>query len=653
MSRLWALSLAIFLLANPDPVADQLGTAWVKSSPDLFKALSKNLKQPRSTSSLYSSLTRAICKAEHMIRATFHLPDHPFSRFRRRHDADDIKDGGDLHLPTRSSIPRGTSKIANLCIALWPFIAHGTLTIFITLLMIFYVNNNSFNLEERRPNGSLANGSRFRPSQWRLLQSDITTLISVLLAVLRLMVAAWLGPLCWRYAFLLMEKIGLRADQLYNIIAYNIPALPRAKPLELALWVVLVLTLPVYFVAPILTGSITWASSFNVIAAPTGSVINVSAVTHGVRWLNWTEETFWQEHAVRHAVGLANIAWSRDSPHGSSKRVLPSSVNLRVNSTVTNVTLPYFHVSALEWVSNPEIELTQAQLNVRTNVCDNITIPPVSSTSCPLLFDRGSLAIIESTPMSWNINFPLNTLVTETRLLTLYAAWRNNYTKSCVPDNFDRRVSGYFPTNAGFYPDLKLGHCWMFAWVNYTAGIGTCFNCRISSYSTVQADDTNPLRDIRGDYVAGAALRLMPSITGTLAAMNVSVPSAWDNLDRYVVEFLERSYAVSWAAVTNFVGEYDPQLSTTYRVAVPASQALVDIKRVYLWLCLHLLITISGILFLVVQADMKVPVITDTTLTAFYLDSSEVYEPGSRPSLKEGALIRVRYEDGHMKMKIE
>jgi hypothetical protein len=145
----------------------------------------------------------------------------------------------------------------------------------------------------------------------------------------------------------------------------------------------------------------------------------------------------------------------------------------------------------------------------------------------------------------------------------------------------------------------------------------------------------------------------MPSITGTLAAMNVSVPSAWHNLDRYVAEFLERSYAVSWAAVTNFVGEYDPQLSTTYRVAVPASQALVDIKRVYLWLSLHLLITISGILFLVVQADMKVPVITDTTLTAFYLDSNEVYEPGSRPSLKEGALIRVRYEDGHMKMKIE
>ncbi|KDN33100.1 hypothetical protein RSAG8_13809, partial [Rhizoctonia solani AG-8 WAC10335] len=180
-----------------------------------------------------------------------------------------------------------------------------------------------------------------------------------------------------------------------------------------------------------------------------------------------------------------------------------------------------------------------------------------------------------------------------------------------------------------------------------------CLDCRISSHTTVQADDTNPLKNIRGDRMASTALKMMPTVIGTLTAMNVSVPSAWENVDNYVVEFLRRSYAVSWTAVTNFVGENDTQVNTTYQVALPASQARVNKGRVYIWLAVQSLVTISGILFLLIQANLETPMMRDTTLAAFYVNSSEVHEPGNRKNLKDGALIRLRYEDGHMTAKVE
>ncbi|KDN44024.1 hypothetical protein RSAG8_05756, partial [Rhizoctonia solani AG-8 WAC10335] len=449
---------------------------------------------------------------------------------------------------------------------------------------------------------------------------------------------------------------GLRANQLYHMISYRIPALPRKGLLYLALWVVLALTLPVNFVAPVLTGSITWEPSFNVVAAPTGSVISVTDVSQGYRWTGWVNETFWREQVARQAIGLANVAWGRDSPDGLSKRVLANSVNLRVNSTISNVTLPDFNVSALEWVSNPEAVLTPPQLDIHTTICPNITLSPDSP--CPLVFERGALAFIESAPYRpgrWDLQLPTSSIITETRLLALYGAWRlfKDWKAPCVPSAFGMRISNAFPANVSFYPDTLRGQCWLFARVTYTAGVGSCLDCRISSHTTVQADDTNPLKEIRGDRMAGTALRIMPTVSGTLAAMNVSVPSAWENVDNYVVEFLRRSYAVSWTALTNFVGENDTQVNTTYKVALPASQARVNEGRVYIWLAVQSLITISGILFLLIQASLETPVMRDTTLAAFYVNSSEVHEPGNRKNLKDGALIRLRYEDGHMNVKVE
>ncbi|KAJ1299841.1 hypothetical protein OPQ81_001112 [Rhizoctonia solani] len=439
------------------------------------------------------------------------------------------------------------------------------------------------------------------------------------------------------------------------MISYSIPVLLRARPLQLALWIVLAFTLPVYLVAPVLTGSVTWRPSLIVVAAPPGSTIHIPHVAGPQapqRWSDWTTQDFWREQITRQAIGLANIAWWRGSLNNSSKRILANSANLSINSTINNVTLPYLHVSALEWIPNPEVVLTPAQLDLRKTVCANITLS--LNSSCPLFFDLGAAGFVQDAPYAWGSELlPSASMMTETRLLVLYGAWRNDWSRPCEPRYINRQISKDFPENATFYPDDLLGQCWLFARVTYTAGVGTCSDCRISAYRTVQADDMDKLQDIRGDYMTSPALSMVPTVIGTLVGMNVSVPEAWESLDDYVAEFLRRSYAVSWAALTNFVGEFDPQLNTTYKVALPASQAQVNEKRVYIWLGIQLLITLSGLLFLTVQANLETPIMIDTTLAPFYLDSSELYEPENYQSLSDGALLRLRYEDGHMKVKIE
>ncbi|KAG8707970.1 hypothetical protein FRC11_006929 [Ceratobasidium sp. 423] len=514
--------------------------------------------------------------------------------------------------------------------------------------MVFYVNRNNFNIKDRKPMAPLADGTFVTWIRYSPLQSDITTFLSVLLALLRLITACWLGPLCWRCAFILMEQTGLRPQNLHILIAYGFPTmgLPRKHLTSYLIWVVLAIVLPIHLIAPILTGSITWVPSSHRPEHLANSNIGVATVTEGGggRWYWWQNYDSVRERIVIIAGGFANTAWGRDSPYGTLKRVLPSSSFLETNSTISNVTIPYFSVHSIQWISNPLQTLTPDELHVDNIACRGMKL---YVTECPLWRQQGTIALVPPTNLTFRTT-PTPETVSETRLLVMNVEWRETPTSNCTGKT-DTWRPNYPPLNVTVFPEPDRYECLAAAWVTYTAGAATCHGCRISSYTTVQND--SPIQ-LEKHPMTIEALQMMPSVISSMILMNTSLPSA-ENRDSYTIELLTRSYAASWNALVEWVGNFDPRLNSTYSVAIQSSQAIVNSKRVGLWVGLQCLITVSGILFLLVQASTGNSMVCDTTLTAFYLDSSDVYEDGKYEQLQNGGLLRLKYDNGHTKVKVE
>lgn len=500
-----------------------------------------------------------------------------------------------------------------------------------------YVHDNHFNFREREPQVVLADGTTAPFTYYAPLQSDITTLISSLLAILRLITAAWLGPLWWRCAFILMAKTGLKPWQLHTIVSYGIPTLhmPEGGGRDVDLLIrpisiILAIVLPVHLVAPVLTGSITWTPYNRPVGQPSNSVIAVTAMGEG-QWSDWNRYLSRRERTCVTAAGLANVAWGRDSQNSPEilKRVLPSAAQLEMNSTITNVTLPYFSVSKIEWIKDPGSTLTSDQLTL-DQACSKVTLYP--GGECPLVKEWNTVALVPDEPAIWtNRSFPSPSYVSETRLMRHYTHWKQS--GDCPPP-IDPSLSD-INTHRDTW-DI----CYAYAWVTYTAGVSVCNRCRISSFATVQNDGDLGVEE---DPMTREALLMMPTVISMIGLMGNGSPSSYrGNLTEHVVTLLTRSYTASWTALTNFMGEHSPSLTTTYSAALPVSRALVDLKRVYLWLVIQFLITASGILFIWVQIRTRDPIIEDTTLAAFYLDSSDVYHRGNRDRLKSGALLKLQ-----------
>ncbi|KAJ1304096.1 hypothetical protein OPQ81_008500 [Rhizoctonia solani] len=417
------------------------------------------------------------------------------------------------------------------------------------------------------------------------------------------------------------------------------------------------MVLPINIIAPILTGSVTWTTSSRLTERALNTTVSASTVATNLGWTGWNRYPAARERLAVSAAGYANIAWGRDTPDGWSKRVLRSCSALAINSTVATVRVPYFSVDSIEWIKDPEHSLSASQLDVLGTGC-TLTSIHARQQECPIRTAPGTLGLIPKANLTSSSPqgdpFPEPVIIKERRLMVLFSHWRESSDIPCEPvrpaNRTTRWISDKFPASVGFYPQKDGGECWAFAWVNFTAGSGNCFNCRISSHSTVQSDD---VLEVQPDRMADPALRVMPTAISLMTLMNSSIPSPWRNVEKYVAEVLGRSYAVSWAALVDWAGEGDDRLNSEFSPAMQSSRAKVDYSRVFTWLAIQLLITISGIAFIVLQIFLGFPMIDDTTLVAFYLDTTNLYKDGSRRITEVDALIKVDYKDGRLKLQIE
>jgi hypothetical protein len=566
-----------------------------------------------------------------------------------------------------------------------PLAAHFLLVIAITIFMLVYVDGGQFNLNSRRPSITQVDGSVTLFDHYSPLQTDVTTTLSLALVLTRIAAAAWCGATTWRCAFLLMRKTGLSLHELNTMITFGVLAKFKSDNGEYGIAIIatilLLAVLPSQLSAPILTGSTTWSPSLRHTRG-LHPIAGIPTPENGYPWSWYQRFPSQRSGLVMQAAGLAAIAWEHSDDTTTLKRVIPATRSLPINTTLANVTLPYFTVGAIDWITDPNITLTSQQNHA---IDANSPYLNISSPGNPLHVLAPTVALIPNT--SWtskavqnsssyqmsaedfvnsigspytnagpvHVNFPAPSMISEVGILGALASIQN----ISVPCGWN--TSAFFGSvarNTGFVSaQVEIEdqrNCYCFARVTYTAGAGICHNCRLSSPTVVQNDTALTLQ---ADVMTAEALAMMPEVIAAMVLMNASIPLPVNNLNNYTIALLSRSYAAAWNALTNFVGSVSTPLNSEVDIPVPISQAHVAHWRVYVWLGLNLLVTLSGILFTTLLVRCGEMIVLDTAVAALLLDTHHVLHDNEQRGLcnfsmlvKEDRVIgslRLKRQGGH------
>ncbi|CAE6460271.1 unnamed protein product [Rhizoctonia solani] len=577
------------------------------------------------------------CNESHM---SIHYNPYILEEEKPRISPEPDKEGGD------DSTPATHDWLGMLFINTRFLVLHVTMTACVTCFMLLYVDGNYFNLSNRRPMVLLAGGTSVPSTRSLLLQSDVVTILSSAIILLRLALGAWSTALCWRSALFLMERRGLSRSSLRWLIGAGVltPPLYARDIMTFLTGVTLLVTLAANFISPLLTGSISWVPSNQpAVFIPESAGVKVSIVEFREFWTDYLNLPKMREQVVQMSAGAINTAWGRNTDKDVLKRAVSFATGLELNSTITNVTLPHFVVHSLDWIKDPYETLTPDQRNFTLTVNKMASLGPTRSFQWTV----GDAMLVPTT--NWtSIPNPSPAMVEETRLLLFYHSWlRSNFTSTDGQSGLF--LSDTLPSEMGVV--REDGRLYSLAQVTFSAGVSRCNNCRLSGPSTVQNDTALALQ---ADSLTNEALALAPQVAGALVIANSSIPFPMNNVNNYVEALLVRSYSGAWNALSDYIGSLSVPLTSSYHASFQVLGARVNKERVYIWLGLQLSATFFGMISLFVQsrAKSKNQFIGDTALTAFYLNTSEVPVKRNDPAFKEG-MLKVRVIGDRLKVEVE
>ncbi|CAE6526224.1 unnamed protein product [Rhizoctonia solani] len=526
----------------------------------------------------------------------------------------------------------------------WPLALHCLLSLGAAGLVLLYVQDCHFNVTERTPAVDVVEGKQRAP--FNLLQSDVVTILSSIIVVLRCELMAWGTPLIWRVAVFLMERRGLSRRNLRTLLDYGVlvPGAYSSDFSSIIIGLLLLAVIAANFASPILTGSISWVPSNQLARGLSTSPVRFEDIEDGIRTKQKSyyfdpNFAYVRQDFVFKSIGGVGLAWGRDSEPGVLKRVSSTIEALAINSTVENVTLPYFQVHSIQWIQNHD-DIPA----FRDNRTDAVLEPysnssPISGTPLPF----GYALLVPNTTTNWSSDPMESTIIRDTRLLAMYYRYDSDtdlksqaLTPSMPPNTYARHIQSYF---------------YAYAWVTFSAGVGRCkeHSCIVSSPSTIR---NNTPVDMEPHQLTFQALALAPVVGLHLVGLNTSLPLSWNNIDSYVEAVLVRSYSGAWDALNSRM--WTQSAYSAYHPSFPGLLALVDQRRVYAWLGLQLLVTFLGVIFLIIQSNCsKYALVGDTTLTAFYVDTTMIPRSGKDAVYKGEGVLKVEPRGGRLRVKLE
>ena len=514
---------------------------------------------------------------------------------------------------------------------------------------------------------ALASGSQSRrQADGRLIfhVSDITTFISSTLVIIRIFVNIWTSITLWRCAFALFENGGLDLSQFSWMMSWGLP--PLAAPWERqgnevrktkergvrwAVAVVLLFVFPQQFIAPLLSGSVDWE-----IGSENGTPVAVASGVEGARasdWYWYQQQIVTRQQHIYLAAGFAGTAWTniegiQDGVSSQGRRTcrhLMPNRPLPINSTLHDATIPCIEIHDITWPDHILSNDSRAYSYIKyeygmelSRVEDKLFSYYHSGTAA--LFDPQRSASPPKFDTSTPPYFPNATLFNGT--LTLFLFVDRQSPNGCSPilpndhpsvfgDDTNRLNNNIFSYPSGGGNEICFAH----ATVTFTAGVVKAPISRYISSGVVQVDtnsshDSPPAPPMEPSIWVGEALNLMPDVMVRIALMNASSMPTWNNLDNYTAALVSFAYLASWDMLHASFEENDTAVLT----AIPAElrqQAVVSSVRVFAWLGVSLLLTLSGIFIGQIQArGCKRGTIVDFPAAVLLTDARKVIDGANR-----------------------
>ncbi|KAN0072097.1 hypothetical protein V8E54_009826 [Elaphomyces granulatus] len=470
---------------------------------------------------------------------------------------------------------------------------------------------------------------------------DVTTLISAALVIVKLLVSSWTTLTVWACGHHILynasqSKTGgdnsepAKAKDVSFMMRWKLPAwikTPFAKPSTPREWVIsialLIGTLQA-FISPVLTGSVNWTSTP---VPATDTSVPIAAVDTRAYFGNWywytykyTDTGLSRRPYLRTAAGYASMVWSdvnTVSKNGTSltgngcRRVVTNSDTVGPNSTLLDAVIPCIKVNSIKWYNASDVVSRSQWVYVADSSSLSIVGDSPSKYYVPgatVVFDPNSF---------WNDSQntsqkPAETIYTGVRTVGMMV---NRVSANQTPEcsHLDPTIFGSVDSLGRYFlpfGDATNKNCYLIGTVNFTAGVTASKESTYVSGRVVE--DQTPLDQVafKADPWVQESLWMLPDLMTMIAIMNSTLLPTYDNIDGYVETLLRQAYLGAWDTYHNSFDEDQKNLEYTAIPSVSRQLADVTFWRVFLWMAISLLMTLSGGALLVAVLktdDLKLP----------------------------------------------
>ncbi|KAF8245488.1 hypothetical protein K440DRAFT_634182 [Wilcoxina mikolae CBS 423.85] len=203
---------------------------------------------------------------------------------------------------------------------------------------------------------------------------------------------------------------------------------------------------------------------------------------------------------------------------------------------------------------------------------------------------------------------------------------------------------GELPSDAKLFSirEEKDAPCFIAGTVDITAGVMN--NVEGKAINTKAVDIQRDDGKIGDNRWVNETLFLLPDVMNMVALTNMTASiRRWQNIPNYTKSVIQYSYSATWDAMDQKFSPADGGIPTRQQVTILI--ATVKEARVYAWLGINLLFTISGLLQWMLQIRCKRPVVIDTAAVAITTDASLLYEKSKGEALEWRKLCYVTKVD--------
>lgn len=495
--------------------------------------------------------------------------------------------------------------------AWWLVPSHLAMTAIVTTVL-YKINGKVF-----RYNSSFGDNANDLPT---LYPSDIATIVSTLLVITRMFASAWQALCAWRCVFVLLEKAGIRLEDINWILSRGLltPPLHKCSSWHVLSSLALLMAWPAQVASPIAQGSINWIPEYmHQWSDVPGSVPSVTNMQSPL-WDEFWKYPQFRDIVVKSAAGRAAMAFEWKDVAAQlepivAQRISPAFERMEMRgSFIDNVIAPVIYLDNVSWVEE------DLPTGINTSLLEGDSgYLNFSGETSPLLIDhlRGNAGILKDwkpVPVSGDQD-----LWTGEQFAALLVG-------SCSGTDDSDCTWDFAPqTGRIFYRLLnnKIKNCYRVLKLNVTAGITNCetrepLSCQVGNSSVATLLPFGQRVPVNTDLILPVVFNMMPEVMQALVAMagleNMDAGAQQEveaNPQLYLETLITAAYQGTWSALTGYFG--DGELDYYVKSAIPVIVAQVSIPRVVVWLLLNVLLTISGALLCTMQYICNQPPLID------------------------------------------